>query len=128
MTTDAFDPELSSIAEFASRDHFAEVRTRGTEIKVETVSLNDLLLQHKAPVRIDYLSIDTEGSEYDILSHFDFSRHVIDFISVEQNRQTEAKIEVLLTKQGYDRVFKDFSQWDGWYVRAERGRGSRPMD
>jgi len=31
-----------------------------------------------------------------------------------------------LTKQGFDRVFKEFSQWDGWYVRAERRRqGSR---
>ena len=118
LTTDASDPELSSIAEFASGDHFAEVRARGTEIKVESVSLNDLLLQHNAPLKIDYLSIDTEGSEYDILSHFDFSRHVIDFISVEQNANTESQIERLLAKHGYTRVFKEFSQWDGWYVRA----------
>jgi FkbM family methyltransferase len=120
LATDAFDPELSSIAEFASGDHFAAVRSRGTEIKVETVSLNDLLIEHKAPGKIDYLSVDTEGSEYDILSHFDFSRHVIDLISVEQNRHTEANIEALLTRHGYVRVFKEFSQWDGWYVRAGR--------
>ena len=126
LTTDASDPELSSIAEFAGGDHFAEVRTRGAAIQVETVSLSDLLVEHKAPVEIDYLSIDTEGSEYAILSQFDFSRHVVNLISVEQNRHTEAKIEALLTKQGFDRVFKEFSQWDGWYVRAERRRqGSR---
>jgi FkbM family methyltransferase len=119
---DASDPELSSIAEFASGDHFAEVRARGTEIKVETASLTELLLEHKAPIEIDYLSVDTEGSEYDILSHFDFSRHVVGVISVEQNRHTEAKIETLLTGHGYHRVFKDFSQWDGWYARPERRR------
>ena len=126
LTTDASDPELSSITEFASGDRFAGVRARGIEIKVETVSLNELLIEHKAPVEIDYLSIDTEGSEYDILSHFDFSRHVIGLISVEQNGHTEAKIGALLTKHGYDRVFKEFSQWDGWYVRADsRRQGSR---
>jgi FkbM family methyltransferase len=122
LTTDASDPELSSIAEFASGDHFAEVRARGTEIKVETASLTELLLEHKAPIEIDYLSVDTEGSEYDILSHFDFSRYVIGLISVEQNRHTEAKIETLLTGHGYHRVFKEFSQWDGWYARPERRR------
>jgi FkbM family methyltransferase len=126
LTTDASDPELSSIAEFAGGDHFAEVRARGTAIQVETVSLRDLLIEHKAPVEVDYLSIDTEGSEYAILSQFDFSRHVVNLISVEQNRHTEAKIEALLTEQGFDRVFKEFSQWDGWYARAERRRqGSR---
>ncbi|SDT58355.1 FkbM family methyltransferase [Bradyrhizobium canariense] len=126
LTTDASDPELSSIAEFASGDHFAGVRAEGVEIKVETVSLNELLLEHNAPAEIGYLSIDTEGSEYDILSHFDFTRHTIDLISVEQNRHTEPKIEDLLTSQGYSRVFREFSQWDGWYVKAERRRqGSR---
>jgi FkbM family methyltransferase len=126
LTTDASDPELSAIAEFATGDHFAEVRAKGTAIKVQTVSLTGLLIEHNAPTEIDYLSIDTEGSEYDILSHFDFSRYVIGLISVEQNKQTETKIEILLTKHGYRRVFRDFSQWDGWYVRPERRRhGSR---
>jgi FkbM family methyltransferase len=126
LTTDASDPELSSIAEFSAGDHFAEVRARGVEMKVETISLNDLLAEHKAPAQIDYLSIDTEGNEYDILSHFDFSRHTIDLISVEQNRQTGPRIAALLTEHGYERVLTECSQWDGWYVRAGvRRRDSR---
>jgi hypothetical protein len=126
LTTDASDPELSSIAEFADGDHFAEVRAKGHAIQVETVSLVDLLGQHNAPAVIDYLSIDTEGSEYVLLSRFDFSRYAINLISVEQNRRTEAKIEDLLKMQGFDRVFKEFSQWDGWYLRSElRRQGPR---
>lgn len=125
LTTDGSDPELSAIAEFAGGDHFAEVRAKGTAIQVETVSLNDLLSKYKAPDEIDYLSIDTEGSEYAILSQFDFSRYVVNLISVEQNRHTEPQIETLLKDQGFDRVFKEFSQWDGWYVRADlRRQGS----
>jgi Methyltransferase FkbM domain len=62
------------------------VRARGTAIQGETVSLSDLLIEHKAPVEIDHLSIDIEGSDYAILSQFDFSRHVVNLISVEQNQ------------------------------------------
>lgn len=122
LTTDASDPELSAIAEFADGDHFAAVRASGTAIEIESVSLNDLLREQNAPAEIDYLSIDTEGSEYAILSNFDFSSHIVNLISVEQNRHTEAKIEALLASKGFNRVFREFSQWDGWYVRADRRR------
>jgi FkbM family methyltransferase len=125
LTTDASDPELSGIAEFAHGDHFSAVRAQGIARQIETISLNDLLRQHGAPASIDYLSIDTEGSEYDILAHFDFSVRSR-LISVEQNRKTEQPIEALLTSHGYVRVFPEFSQWDGWYVSREllaRGRG-----
>lgn len=119
LATNAVDPELSGVAEFASGDHFAAVRSEGEEIEVETVSLNQLLADCNAPRRIDYMSIDTEGSEYDILRSFDFSQYTIDLLTVEQNRQTEAAIEGLLTKHGYKRVFAEFSQWDGWYVHSQ---------
>jgi len=120
LVTNEVDPELSGVAEFASGDHFAAVRSAGREIEVETVSLNQLLADCNAPRRIDYMSIDTEGSEYDILKSFDFSRYSIDLLSVEQNRKTEAAIQTLLTTRGYKRVFEEFSQWDGWYVHSER--------
>jgi FkbM family methyltransferase len=119
LTTDAVDPELSGVAEFAGGDHFAGVRSEGVGIEVETVSLNQLLIDHHAPTRIDYMSIDTEGSEYDILRNFDFSCYVVELISVEQNRETEAAVDALLACHGYERVFREFSQWDGWYVHAE---------
>jgi FkbM family methyltransferase len=130
LITDSVDPELSGVAEFAGGDHFAEVRSAGREIQVETVTLNQLLIDHDAPTKIDYMSIDTEGSEYDILRAFDFSRYAIDLISVEQNRKTEAAIDAILTRHGYTRVFKEFSQWDGWYVRSGAGgdrNGSRTV-
>ena len=57
---------LSTLAQFSDCDQWAKQREGGTRYMVETVSLNDLLKQHYAPRRIDYISIDTEGSEYEI--------------------------------------------------------------
>jgi FkbM family methyltransferase len=110
------DPELSTIAAYAGQDHFAEMRRRAPAITVETVALNDLLVTHNAPPVIDYMSIDTEGSECEILSTFDFRRWQVRLFSIEHNNTgREAELDALLSRNGYQRVFPEFSQWDGWY-------------
>ena len=110
------DPELSTIATYAGGDHFAEVRRHAKSISVETVALNDLLATHEAPDTIDYMSIDTEGSEFEILSTFDFDRWRVRLFSIEHNNTgREPELDELLARQGYRRVFAEFSQWDGWY-------------
>jgi len=120
LLADHADPELSGIAEFSGGDHFSEVRARGQLAEIESISLNDLLSEYRAPQEIDYLSIDTEGSELDILSAFDFSRYAIRLISVEQNSRTAGPIEQLLRSHGYERVFPEYSQWDGWYRHRDQ--------
>ncbi|TIX90889.1 FkbM family methyltransferase [Rhizobium sp. P44RR-XXIV] len=124
ITTDASDPELSSIADFSQGDHFSGVRSRGSQIEVQTISLDDLLDMYQAPKVVDYLSIDTEGSELDILSAYSFSRQ-FRLISVENNPKTEPAIQKLLEDNGYRRVFEQFSQWDGWYVSRELRNGEK---
>ena len=86
----------------------------------ETVTLVDLLAFWKAPRRIDYLSIDTEGSELDILNAFDFSAHDVRLITVEHNFSgNRGPILDLLTAQGYRRKFTDLSMVDDWYVKVD---------
>ena len=114
----ADDPELSGLSVAADHDHNAERRAAGEAFDVETISLNDLLDAHKAPDVIDYMSVDTEGSELEILRAFDFERHRVTLFSIEHNfTANEAKIDQLMTEKGYERRFPEFSQWDGWYVR-----------
>lgn len=87
--------------------------------KVETVSLIDLLNTYNAPKNIDFLSIDTEGSEYEILEAFDFSKYRISIITCEHNFSKEReKILKLLNKNGYQRVFQGLSRWDDWYIKS----------
>lgn len=111
------DPELGGIAATALYDHFAPIREASPTCNVETISLNDLLEQYRAPAIIDYMSIDTEGSELAILEAFDFARWRVRLLSVEHsNSPQEPKIDALLASHGYRRKFPEFSQWDGWYT------------
>ncbi|MGU3417883.1 FkbM family methyltransferase [Methylobacterium sp. D54C] len=126
LATDDADPELSGMEAFSDADHFSETRKRGARLAVETISLDDLLDQYGAPEIIDYMSIDTEGSELEILSSYSF-RHKFRTLSVENNPKTERAVEEMLVSKGYHRVFAQFSQWDSWYVSSEL-RSSAPID
>ena len=109
--------ELSTISAFSATDSHATIRTQGTNYPVETISLNDLLRLHRAPKMIDYLSIDTEGSEFEILSHFDFNEFSFKIITCEHNgTEAREKIFDLLTANGYVRKHPELSKFDDWYV------------
>ena len=108
---------FSTIDNFTSSDHHKRRRKEGEKYKVKTISLEDLLIKHNAPNTIDYLSIDTEGSEFSIFENFNFEKYKFRVISVEHNfTEMREKIYKLLKQKGYIRKLKDLSQWDDWYV------------
>lgn len=87
---------------------------------VETVNLTDLLESHAAPSRIDYLSIDTEGSELEILLAHDFDRYRFSVITVEHNfTHNRELIYDFLVSRGYSRVAEDVSRQDDFYLDRE---------
>jgi FkbM family methyltransferase len=109
----------STIDSFSDSDSHADTRKDGERYEVETVSLMDLLAHWNAPERIDYLSMDTEGSELAILEAFDFSRYDIRLITIEHNHTDKRQpILELLERNGFRRKFEPFSRVDDWYVRA----------
>jgi FkbM family methyltransferase len=109
--------KLSSLSQFAKEDLHTVDRSKGRVYTVTTISLNDLLLKYNAPRFIDFLSIDTEGSELKILESFDFSKHDFGFISVEHNHtENDLKLENLLSQEGYHRILGKSSDFDGWYL------------
>jgi FkbM family methyltransferase len=111
--------ELSTLKKFSSSDLHSNQRNAGVEYDVRTISLLDLLKRHNSPKTIDYLSIDTEGSEYEILSYFDFDAYDIKIISCEHNYTEEReKIHELLSRNGYIRKYQNISKVDDWYVRS----------
>lgn len=121
LASDAAD--ISGIKEFASKDEHTENRKKGHTILVPTISLVDLLDGYDAPKEIDYLSIDTEGSEYHILEAFFKDTRGYDFntITVEHNYVNEEREKLfnLLSNNGYERKFMAFSRCDDFYVKVK---------
>jgi FkbM family methyltransferase len=114
------EPELSTIASFKKTDNHSYRRNRGQLYDVDTISLNDLLAKYGAPREIDYLSIDTEGSEFEILSNLDFASYRAKVITCEHNfTPIRDKVFTLLTKHGYVRKYIGFSKWDDWYLKLD---------
>jgi FkbM family methyltransferase len=109
---------LSTIDSFSESDSWASSRSQGRKYLVETISLNDLLSKYDAPSSIDYLSIDTEGSEFEILRTLDFKLYNFKVITCEHNNSgNREKIHKLLMDNGYKRKFNDLPFAEDWYVQ-----------
>ncbi len=83
------------------------------EIEVECFTLNRLFKDHGLR-HVDYLSLDVEGSELEILRSLDFSEISINVIGVESNHY-DRRIFDLLSKAGYH--FHARLGTDEFYVR-----------
>jgi FkbM family methyltransferase len=116
---EVYQPELSTVSSFSSLDHLGKARKTGKTYKVRSISLVDLLEKHNAPEYIDYLSIDTEGTEFEILREFNFQKYSFGVISVEHNFTSQrSEIKKLLEDNGYHQKFSNISLFDDWYVAS----------
>jgi FkbM family methyltransferase len=116
--------EVTNLVENSTLEQFVNIdscdRSDAIKYTIETVSLNDLLEQHGAPTEIDYLSIDTEGSEFEILKACNFNRWRFRVITVEHNYVLAKRNAIydLLTANGYTRLSTELAQCDDWYTRT----------
>ncbi|ETC98202.1 FkbM family methyltransferase [Asaia sp. SF2.1] len=116
-------PELSHVADIVPSDiHQREGNRENITVEqVNTISLEDLLRKYNAPHIIDYLSIDTEGSELEILQSFRFDRYDVRLISVE-HAGDESKREAIretLESRGFQRWYPELTRWDDWYINMQ---------
>lgn len=96
-------------------------------------TLTGILDKYECPHIIDYLSIDIEGKEFDVLSVFDFHKYSVRLMTVEHNLYCEGpynkdRIFELLSSKGFTRVVEDakcldpnpayFGQpYEDWYIK-----------
>lgn len=97
---------LSGIHSFMDKDHLRriekELEVNGGEqkkIKIDALS-PEIILNRYSIKQIDYLSLDTEGCELQILKHFDFSKIDVKIIGVENGSRTP-ELFYYLNKIGY---------------------------
>jgi len=87
---------------------------------VHTATLYDILDIWDAPKIVDYVSMDTEGSEYRILKKFleeNKSTYKVGMWTIEHNYKPEREsIYQLMIENGYIRKFEEYSRWDDFYI------------
>lgn len=90
---------LSGLVE--TNHHYSNQRAQ--VIQVMTKTLTQILDNANAPSFIEFLSLDTEGSEYEILRTHDFDKYKFGYICVEHNDvlQNRIMIRQLLESKGY---------------------------
>ena len=105
---------LSGIAEHID-NYKSVVDSNKTSIQIQTISLLDVLNKARAPSFIEYMSLDTEGSEFEILKNFDFEKYTFGLIDVEHNyvEPRRTALKTLLLSKGY--IYKGENKWDDMY-------------
>ena len=100
-----FDAEYHNDATSPERKKILEKLLSHSELlKVKSFTLQEILEKHNSPKIIDYLSMDIEGFEYNVLKNFPFEKYTILAISIEGNRCTE-----LLKSKGYSLVKNSYN-------------------
>jgi FkbM family methyltransferase len=97
---------LGGILEFMDTEHIEIINREIVnypecnieDIPIECKRLDPLLSQYSVN-KIDYLSIDTEGSEYEILQSLNFDKLNIRLMSVERSK--DSQVRNLLSRKGY---------------------------
>ena len=105
---------LGGITDYIStyREHTKDAST----FQILSRTLDDILSEFNAPKYIQYLSIDTEGTELEILKGIDFSKYQFGLISIEHNYEEPKRstMQQFLRERGYQRHREN--QWDDDYI------------
>jgi FkbM family methyltransferase len=95
-------------------------------VKVNALTINELFETYKVPSTFDYLSIDIEGGELEIISQLDFKRWRPSLITYEHNchlfdhpdhkilMERQQQVENILTSNNY-KLYKNFNG-DGFFA------------
>jgi FkbM family methyltransferase len=98
-------------------------------VKVNAITINELFERYNVPSDFDYLTIDIEGGELEILSQLDFSRwrfkvltyehnsHLVDHENYPELVKRREKMEELLYANGY--VLCKNYEGDGFFISSE---------
>jgi FkbM family methyltransferase len=110
---------LGTVDSYSLSDKHADLRRHGrSPVDVHTKSLMELLDDHESPGVVDYMSVDTEGSELEILGAFDFGKYQFRVVSVEHNDsdKTKSELKTLMEGNGYALVPRSTDEIDYMFV------------
>jgi len=93
-------------------------------VEFETATLDEILEKAKAPRHIDFMSIDVEGAELEVLRGLSFDKYQVEAFTIEHNFEQPKReaIRQLLESKGYTRV-RSWAE-DDWYLLHGRYRAN----
>ena len=114
----------SGISNFSQAGVSGRISEEGN-MEVNTTSIDKILIEFNCPKIIDYISLDVEGHEYNVLEMFPFSEYKFILMTVEHNLYlgsdvNKKKINEILTKNGYSIYRENVEhmgyQFEDWYI------------
>lgn len=96
-------------ASFKHTDKFAELGVEVPTIR-ERCTMMKNVLERNGIRHVDYLSLDVEGHEFEVLKGMDWDQVVINVMSIEVSGKTLKQIEEFLTPKGYKRYMPDMDE------------------
>mmetsp|Transcript_2899 Transcript_2899/g.6587 ORF Transcript_2899/g.6587 Transcript_2899/m.6587 type:complete len:111 (-) Transcript_2899:133-465(-) len=96
------------------REGLVNTEANGEEFEMPSTTLSRILNEMQAPDVIDYLSIDVEGAEGEVLEGLDWDRWTVRLISAER---TSEKARLILVSHGFEHIGSTGS--DDFWASAE---------
>lgn len=118
------------VANMAVSDHFGHVDFDGVRVtagapSTACIPLADMLNLFRAPDTIDYLSVDVEGHELEVLAGMDFDHYSVRLLTVEHNLYVDGPVRknaiaAFLSDRGFERVREDvvadgYGPYEDWW-------------
>jgi FkbM family methyltransferase len=115
----SFDEGLGGIVEHFNEPERNIRRARATSGIVKTITMTDLFDKYNAPSTIDYISLDTEGTELEILKAFDFKKYRVSYFTIEHNSDYRADgvsyLHEIVNFMRYNQYQEYIVQHDVWF-------------
>jgi FkbM family methyltransferase len=102
------------------------------QYEIQAITMKTLLETYSIPKVIDYISLDTEGSEYEILSGFPFDEYTVTLWTIEHNAYLDGgklkkKVRKVMKKNGYVMVPEseqtvDVRNFEDWFMHKNHNK------
>jgi|694.fasta_scaffold05646_7 FkbM family methyltransferase len=85
---------------------------------IKTDTLYNILKKHNAPKFIHYLSLDTEGSEYEILKYFPFDEYTFGCMTIEHNEEYPKRTQIQTLLQQHNYLLEKSDSVEDYFVHS----------
>jgi len=97
---------LSGLDKFATTDDNKKWKKKVRDFEMKKVLVRtpeDVFTEANLPPVVDYMSLDVEGAEMDILQSFPFDKYCVKYATIETNndKDKEKEMEEFMRKRGY---------------------------